>query len=834
MNERIAEYCTKFRRRTAFWRSGAGLVILAVAFVGLRLLAIQLQHPAHFKEITAAYGADSLFYDTPQVDHAGTRFTFVKTDDMGYALFLCDADTGRTERICGENGLGRLGDELDIHALPWSPDDSSFLYTITNKLMAYSPDTKQSIAMADIGINSISDLVWLNPTEFACITYGTNLCYMQQQDGQWEQRRLLSRDSQMSSLTAIGDDVVAWLEDNLVCRVNLTEGLSNSVAAASATNETTLPTNGLALWLDASTLQQPDQSRVTRLADLSRNKNDAYWNGQPPVVNGTNSLRALHGKPTIHFASLNSSTSGAGLKTRAHLGIIGSAPRSIFVVMRHNRNRSMMVSMGDTAAKGSLFSIEWTNYLYLPTGWRTDNRIKMASTNWNILEVVFDGISQKGYVNGILRGMATNRLNTADKEVEIGLRTATGGKNAKAADGDFAELLVYDRALNYIERKQVEDYLGKKWFGRKSKNVSANSSYVWFVPPVEGLKSFSYSKDNGLFLLNSAEAKYNFLWRYEPMTGDLSRIAEAASFQSEQWFGDNESAVFQRDSKRSGIVCRDSLEVEENRVLPGSNVRWFEVLPDGERMLVLEAVTNEPSAGIWGYDSAAKKLRPIVPYSDNPSVYAKDIVPFDKPIKTSWGTNLVATVFPPANFNPHKKYPLVIGDTRFVVAVNGAHGRQWVPCVAAGGAYVVIVERRSWRGGIENWGDDVMAAYNSLKKDLHIDTSQVYLFGSSAETYYMNEVLTNAPGLWEGVILLNPSELPDLSSAPLLQPRPKILISAGGDEGEDERFKKYQEDSLKSGVLVEYVIHPGEGHHIVGNAAQLERTKAIMHFIFEE
>jgi dipeptidyl aminopeptidase/acylaminoacyl peptidase len=52
--------------------------------------------------------------------------------------------------------------------------------------------------------------------------------------------------------------------------------------------------------------------------------------------------------------------------------------------------------------------------------------------------------------------------------------------------------------------------------------------------------------------------------------------------------------------------------------------------------------------------------------------------------------------------------------------------------------------------------------------------------------------------------------------------------------GHNSRLKEYQEDALKSGVMVEYVIHPGEGHHLVSNVAQLERTKAIMHFIFEE
>ena len=102
----------------------------------------------------------------------------------------------------------------------------------------------------------------------------------------------------------------------------------------------------------------------------------------------------------------------------------------------------------------------------------------MASTDWNLLEVVYDGANQKGYVNGVLRGTASAKLNTAEQGVEIGYRAATGGKNAKAAEGDFAELLVYDRALNYAERKQVEDYLSGKWFGKKSPFVAKFAGLV--------------------------------------------------------------------------------------------------------------------------------------------------------------------------------------------------------------------------------------------------------------------------------------------------------------------------------------------------------------------
>jgi hypothetical protein len=811
-------------------------IILAVlVFVGGRWSWLRASRPAHRQEITAAFGSASLFHGAPQISHSGDQFTLVKTSAHGYALYLCNADNGQKQILFEQNNyLGQHENDFDLQALPWSPDDTSFLCVVSNWLVIYPLDTGQP----EFAIKSkaVGDAVWLNPAEFAYLVNETNLCIAQKQDdGKWQQHEFLSRSNRMASLTAISEDTVAWLEGNAICRVNLTEGLpgTNSIAApVSATNMIAPPADGLALWLDASTLRQPDRSLVMHLTDLSRNKNDALPNGRPPTFNSTNSPAALNGKSTIRFALLNSSVMGTGLKTRLRPGIIGSAPRSFFVVMRHEADRPMMVNMGDTANKGSLFSIEWSDRLYLPALWKADTRIRMASTNWNILEVVYDGTEEKGYVNGIVRGIANAKLNTADKEIEIGLRTATGGKNAKAAQGDFAELLVYDRALNFNERKQVEDYLGRKWFGIKNKNPTAQNPYVWFVPPAEGLTSFSYSKESGQFLLNCTEARRGFLWQYDPQTANLTKVAEG-DIEDEQWFGDGQSGYLLHDSRHGGIVLRDAFGAEEDRALQGANVLWFGA-SDADTMLLLGSISNQPSAAIWQYDVASSKLKPLIPYSDEPSIYAKGVSPTNITIKTPSGENLACTIYLPLNFNPRKKYPLVIGNTVFTDPIYRYQGPGWAPAVANCGGYVVIVERRSWFKGLDDWGTNIMSAYNSLKKDLRIDTSQVYLFGSSAETAYMDQVLTNSSGLWKGLILLNPSQLPDLSKVPGLRQRPKILISAGSEEHEEDRFKKYQADALNYGGIVEYIIHPGENHHLVGNDAQRERSRAIMHFIFEE
>ena len=181
--------------------------------------------------------------------------------------------------------------------------------------------------------------------------------------------------------------------------------------------------------------------------------------------------------------------------------------------MRHDANRPMMVSMGDTSAHGALFALEWSDQLYLPTGWWADNFLNLASTNWNLLEVVYDGASQRGYLNGVLRGVAHANLNTVERGVEIGYRDGT---DAKAAEGDFAELLIYNRALSIGERQQVEDYLNCKWFGQKP--AASQNSVVWFTG-LDGMTNLSYSRETGELLITRAENGQDSIWRLNAAAG---------------------------------------------------------------------------------------------------------------------------------------------------------------------------------------------------------------------------------------------------------------------------------------------------------------------------
>jgi hypothetical protein len=352
------------------------------------------------------------------------------------------------------------------------------------------------------------------------------------------------------------------------------------------------------------------------------------------------------------------------------------------------------------------------------------------------------------------------------------------------------------------------------------------------------LQSFSYSKETKQFLLSCTQDGKDVLYQVsaeDPSSG-LQPITLTAPIQNAVWLNDSDHDGWVGQQNNSLMIQENASPVPMG-YLSHANIDSFTMAPNGRQVFLLGTVSNEPSAGIWQYDLISTQLQCVVPYSDHPSPYVGRVDHLNKSVQLPSGDILDYDIFMPNDFykHPHRKYPLVIGDTYFGNIVNGAHGRLWVPAIAACDAYVVIVNRRNWNDGIQQWGDDVMAVYNQLLENrLGIDKHRVFLFGVSAETEYVSEFATKSPGLWRGILFLNPTGLPDFSRSPKKQQRPGILISAGSEEHEEDRFKKYQADALMSGALVEFTIGAGQGHHFVGNAAQLERTKAMVHFIFDE
>ncbi len=869
----VQKQSQKLGRRLPFFSSGIWIVIAVTVLVGGRLLWVDASRPAHRQAIADAFGSIVQYFGEAQLNHDGSQLTYVSTADEGYGVFLYDQTTGQRQLIGQQNHQGPLGNFCDLNVWAWSPDDHSFIYSVGYNLFVCSIESgkiSQSEAIdvhgpaiiPDDGWNPcLTSVVWVNPGVFAYLFDGVIGYAKKQPDGQWITYRLpcdeLPNAGGASCLTAAPNDSIAWLMNGVIFRAHLTEDINGvndsfTVTPATATAQRKLeanikavtfaaapgsqpPTDHLVFWCDASTLQQSNQSSVLRLADLSPGKNDLIPNGKAPTYNEPGSPRTLNKRGTIHFSLNGSVTNATGLRTITSLGITNDAPRTVFAVMHREVGSQMLLGMGDSDLVGGYFGLcDQNDGLYLPSAGASGNLTPPSDGSWMITEVVYDGKTQRAYVNGQLRGVTTFPLNTTAKEFELGLRT---GASAAGSAGDFAELLVYDQALSPAARQQVENYLNLKWFGNSL--LLPGNPAVWCEPPIPGLLTFNYSKQNGQLLIKQAEANgRNALWRFDPRSDNpdnATRIVEAGSISGEQWAGPRDCLYASSDRTNQGLVVTDVFGPGNTRRFQPQTVNWFKVTDDGAKLFFGGTISNEPSVEIAQIDLDSGQMRTAVSYADHPSTYAKAVQLYNVSMQLPSGRTVTCLVFPPANFNPHKKYPLVLGDTMFVVALGGSHVRCWVPTVSSCGAFVIYINRGDWWQGMDQWEPDILGIYHCLAKDPCIDRRRVFLFATSAETTYLSRCVEQHPGMWAGAIIMGPGQLPDFSKSPPIQSRPRILISTGGqDNYNDEAFKRYQAESLKSGVKVEYVIHPDEGHVVVGNAALLERTRAIMHFIFDE
>ncbi len=886
----MAKQWEKLWQRMQVLPLGLWIVVMVMALVGGRYLWVCADRPAHRQEIAAAFGSVGLFYGAPQPDHAGNRITYVETSDHGYGLFLADISTKHKTIVREENALGSLGDHYDLHAWPWSPDDSSFIYSAAGQIVVCDPETGKTLAEVNIPTD-VTTLSWLTPTSFVCLD-ANNILYQfdKQADGTWGRKNLIDHQAGEFALRSVGgigtasaNDAVDGAEKAFDRNGTTRWSSGNSATPIWLQYQFNNPAWAITQYKLISATDDPNAD--PRDWKLLGSNDGSDWNVLDARTNETFTSRtqtkeyAFSNEMPYRFYRLNV-TATAGKADGVRLAEFQLWSRNGVDIISGTKKK---ISPAENAAKAfdGLTGTKWFDDHETFSGWLqyefgggaawavsqytltsandASNRDPkdwqlLASNdgdNWTTLdtranEIFKSRLQSKSYSFPNTTPYRFYRLNITTN--------AGGGTNGL----QLAELnLLSKNAFGELSSVTIPQNLFSGAFSLATLSSDTiawgQSNRLWNMSLASGIPSlilnlhaaaptnitftsFSYSKDTGQFLLSCVQDKKDLLYRFDsqdPASG-LQTVITAARAHDAVWINGTGNDGWVGLENSHLLIQKDAAAKPLDLTSIGS-IANFTVLSGGQRIFLRGTVSNELSAGIWQYDLVSSKMRCVVPSTDYPSHYVGHIQP--EPVRDSAiAASGKYTVYLPVDFNPHshRKYPLIIGATDFGAVKDGAHGRLWVPAMAACDAYVVIVNRGGWWNGLDQWGDDVTTAYQQLSPYLHIDKNRVFLFGASAETSYMSDFMAKSPGLWAGAILLNPGGLPDFSKSPLFQQRPRILISAGGNEHEEDRLKKYQADALKSGVLVDVIIHPGEGHHLVGNAAQLERTKAMMHFIFEE
>ena len=343
----------------------------------------------------------------------------------------------------------------------------------------------------------------------------------------------------------------------------------------------------------------------------------------------------------------------------------------------------------------------------------------------------------------------------------------------------------------------------------------------------------AYSKETGVLLLDRTDNSLDSVWRLDTASGtnaSAAKVMEGPSVRDLQWVGREKFAYASRDANRPGLMLADLSGHEGKPLLERDKFDWFKATADQKQVFVFGTFSNEPAPVIWRYDLASDAWHPVISSSDSPSVHARAVVMLHRTLKQPGG-NVTYAIFRSANFDRHKKHPLVIGDT---LITDPIYGESFMTSMAACGATVAVVERPWWPVGLQQWEQNVQALYNLLKSDPTVDTQQVYLFAAGDEVPYMCRLVEPNPAPWRGLIETGSGQLPDFSDAPRFQLRPKILICFGEQLRMGDQLDGYQQDMLAEGVLVDYVVSAGETMRYVGEAAKRERIEAMERFIFEE
>ena len=106
----------------------------------------------------------------------------------------------------------------------------------------------------------------------------------------------------------------------------------------------------------------------------------------------------------------------------------------------------------------------------------------------------------------------------------------------------------------------------------------------------------------------------------------------------------------------------------------------------------------------------------------------------------------------------------------------------------------------------------------------------MFLWGHSAETGYLSQLLSENPGLWKGAILFDPGALPDLES----MRGKELLIISGKDADNAEQLKRYQQQALASGVSLTLVLQDNCHHNPASVRTMRERTVDFAKFLAEQ
>ena len=215
------------------------------------------------------------------------------------------------------------------------------------------------------------------------------------------------------------------------------------------------------------------------------------------------------------------------------------------------------------------------------------------------------------------------------------------------------------------------------------------------------------------------------------------------------WAPDSKSIYFTADVQ--GHIPLYNLELKSKQVTPVIDVKSIDAIDvssDGKSLVIVRRAVGEP-VELWHATTQGKNLRRLT-FFNKPLEDSVDIRPAEEMWITSpTGKKIHTFIVKPHNFDPSKKYPLILN-------VHGGPQSQWADAfrgdwqVYPGSGYIVAFPNPHGSTGYgqeytaeisKDWGgaayQDVMAVADSLEKIPYVDKDRMGAMGWSFGGYMM-------------------------------------------------------------------------------------------------
>jgi len=283
-----------------------------------------------------------------------------------------------------------------------------------------------------------------------------------------------------------------------------------------------------------------------------------------------------------------------------------------------------------------------------------------------------------------------------------------------------------------------------------------------------------YSPENKSFLFSYSipgKRADPSLYRFDPRpkspTSGLAQFTDRYNFEHiyyGNWIEDGAGLAY-AGQNFIGVTVNNENGSFHTNLFAGGSYRNFSVSPQGDKIFALASIANEP-LGIWEYDINFGELNNVVPPKERLD-YSRwvDSTVVEVPRRRGRGWNF-SILTPPEDLMAGKKCPAVLnllGDNPY---------DAWPQFLANAGIISASVRPQS--------PDDVKTIVDYLLKQAAIDPQRLYIVGQRADAVIIGKLLDSNPGLWRGVILVQPSEFPRLSGTPA--PMPQFLVFGGSNK----------------------------------------------------